>query len=58
MHRQNPNRRIAVVVPELIERHWYHYFLENNRAELLKALMLLRGNEQIVIMNIPWYLKN
>ena len=58
MHRQNPNRRIAVVVPELIERHWYHYFLENNRAELLKALMLLLGNEQIVIMNIPWYLKN
>lgn len=58
MHRQNPNRKIAVVVPELIERHWYHYFLQNNRAELLKALMLLRGNQQIVIMNIPWYLKN
>jgi amino acid transporter len=58
MHRQNPDRKIAVIVPELIERHWYHYFLQNNRAELLKALMLLRGNQQIVIMNIPWYLKN
>jgi len=46
------------VIPELIERHWYHYFLENNRAELLKAFILLKGNEQIVILNIPWYLKS
>jgi hypothetical protein len=30
-----PGRDIAVLVPELVERHWYHYFLHNQRV--LKA---------------------
>jgi hypothetical protein len=54
----NPLRRIAVVIPEMIEHHWWHYFLENNRAELLKALLLLKGNQRIILVNVPWYLKN
>jgi amino acid transporter len=54
----NPTRRIAVMIPEMIEHHWWHYFLENNRAELLKALLLLRGNQRIILVNVPWYLKN
>jgi hypothetical protein len=54
----NPGRRIAVIIPEMIEHHWWHYFLENNRAELLKALLLLKGNERIILVNVPWYLKN
>jgi hypothetical protein len=31
--------------------------LQSNRAELLKGLMLLRGNDNVVIANMPWYLK-
>jgi amino acid transporter len=54
----NPTRRIAVMIPEMIEHHWWHYFLENNRAELLKALLLLKGNQRIILVNVPWYLKN
>src|ERR1700684_185721 len=54
---EHPSCQIVLVVPELIERHWYHYFLQSNRAELLKGLMLLRGNDNIVIANLPWYLK-
>jgi hypothetical protein len=54
----NPKRRIAVIIPEMIEQHWWHYFLENNRAELLKALLLLKGNQRIILVNVPWYLKN
>ncbi len=58
VERQNPHRQIAVVVPELVERHWYHYFLHNQRAEVLKTLLLLRGNQRIVVVNVPWYLKS
>ena len=54
----HPGRRIAVLIPELIETHWYHTFLHNNRAEMLKALLLLKGNQRIVIINVPWYLKS
>ena len=32
---ENPDRQIVLIVPELIELHWYHYFLQSNRGELL-----------------------
>jgi hypothetical protein len=53
----NPSRQIAVIVPELVERHWYHYPLHNKRAEILKWFILLKGNERIVLINVPWYTK-
>jgi amino acid transporter len=53
----NPHRRIVTVVPELVERHWYAYFLHTQRAALLKASLLMKGNERISVLNIPWYLK-
>jgi amino acid transporter len=54
---ENPDRYVSVVVPELFERHWYHYMLHNQRAEVLKALLMLRGNPRIVVVSVPWYLK-
>jgi len=54
---QNPGRQIAVIVPELVERHWFHYPLHNQRAELLKAFLLLKGSRSIVLINVPWYIK-
>ena len=57
METNNPDRQIAVIVPELVERHWYHYPLHNQRAELLKALLLVKGRRNIVLINVPWYIK-
>jgi amino acid transporter len=56
LERNNPGRQIAVLIPELVERHWYHYFLHNQRAEWLKALLLLKGNQRIIVIVVPWYL--
>jgi amino acid transporter len=53
---KNPGRQIAVIVPELVERHWYHNFLHNQRATWLKAALLLKGNRRIVVVNVPWYI--
>jgi amino acid transporter len=53
---EHPDRQIAVIIPDLIERHWYHYPLHNQEGEVLKALLLLRGDERIVIIGVPWYL--
>jgi amino acid transporter len=52
---RNPGRQIAVIIPELVEKHWYHNFLHNQRATWLKAALLLKGNRRIVIINVPWY---
>ncbi|HYT08116.1 MAG TPA: APC family permease [Rugosimonospora sp.] len=53
---KNPGRQIAVIVPELVERHWYLNFLHNQRATWLKAALLMKGNRRIVIINVPWYM--
>jgi amino acid transporter len=58
MSEENPDRVIAVVVPELVEKHWYHYPLHNQRAQALKALLLVRGNQRVITMNVPWYLND
>jgi amino acid transporter len=57
LERRHPEREVAVVIPEMVERHWYHYFLHNQRAELLKAVLLLRGNARINIISVPWHLE-
>jgi amino acid transporter len=57
MELDNPGRQIVVIVPELVEHHWYHYPLHNQRAELLKALLLVKGGRNIVLVNVPWYIK-
>lgn len=54
----NATRRIIVVIPELLERRWYHYFLHTQRATLLKTRLLMTGNDRISVLNIPWYLKS
>jgi len=51
---KNPGRHIAVLVPELVEKHWYDFFLRH-RATMLKALLILRGGPQIIIITAPWY---
>ncbi|MBV8897116.1 MAG: APC family permease [Acidobacteriaceae bacterium] len=55
---EHPNRRIVAVVPELVEKRWYQYFLHTQRAALLKARLLLEGNDRISVLNVPWYLKS
>ena len=54
--KEHRDRHIAVIVPELVERRWFH-FIVPHRATLLKALLLLRGGPQIVVINTPWYRK-
>ncbi len=53
---KNPDRQVAVLIPELVERHWYHYPLHNKRAELLKFFLLLKGGQRTILINVPWYL--
>jgi amino acid transporter len=57
VEKENPGRQIAVLLPEMVEQHWYHYALHNQRAEVLKTWLLVKGNERIVLVNVPWYLK-
>lgn len=51
-----PDRNITVLIPELVESHWYHYLLHNNRPEAIRALLLFNGNQRITVVSIPYHL--
>jgi hypothetical protein len=55
--KQTNFHKICVLVPELVVRHWWENLLHNRRADLLKVMLLMRGNRRIIVINIPWYLE-
>ena len=53
---RHPDRRIVVVIPELVEDRWYEYFLHNQRGRLLEWTLLVRGNERIFTVSSPYHI--
>jgi len=53
----HPDRNITMLVPELMESHWYHYLLHNNRPEAIRALLLFNDNQRITVVSIPYHLR-
>jgi len=58
VERERENCKVCVLVPELVVHHWWEGLLHNRRSDLLKVILLMRGNRRIVVINIPWYLEN
>jgi amino acid transporter len=56
LSRKESQRRIIVVIPELVEGAWYEYFLHNQRGRLLEWMLLVNGNERIFTVSAPYYL--
>jgi amino acid transporter len=50
-------KKVCVLVPELVVRYWWENLLHNRRSDLLKVMLLMRGNRRIIVVNIPWYLQ-
>jgi len=52
-----PDRLIAVVIPELVEPHWYEILLHNIHAAGLRTLLFLERDQRTVVITTPWYLR-
>ena len=57
LERENTTCKVCVLVPELVVRHWWEGLLHNRRSDLLKLILLMRGNRRIVVIEIPWYME-
>ncbi len=55
VERETSYRKVCVLVPELVVQHWWEGLLHNRRSDLLKVILLMRGNRRIIVINIPWY---
>ena len=47
---QHPDRQVAVLIPELVVKRWWQTPLHNQRAQVLKLLLLVRGNQRIIVV--------
>ena len=56
LSRKHPDRRIVVVIPELVEERWYEYFLHNQRGRLLEWALMVQGNQRIFTLSSPYHL--
>src|SRR5580658_373149 len=54
----NPDRQVTVLLGELVENRWYYALLHNNRAEVIRPLILSKSARRITVVNIPWYLSD
>jgi amino acid transporter len=58
VRQEHPGRQVAVMVPEMVKRHWWQYLLHNYRAERLRSALLKRGDPRMVLINVPWYVED
>lgn len=54
---QFPDRRIAVLIPEIVKQRWYQFLLHAHRAQRLKSQLLRRGGTHLTIISVPWHLE-
>ncbi|MDX6557763.1 MAG: hypothetical protein QOF72_812, partial [Blastocatellia bacterium] len=57
LERENPDKTIIVLIPQLVEAHWYYRFLHNQREMILRNELLLKGENRILIINVPWQIE-
>ncbi len=49
-----PGRSVAVLIPELMLRHWWERLLHTRRAERLRAALLANGGPRLKVVISPW----
>ncbi len=53
---ENPDRDIAVVIPDLIMSHWWEGIFHNNRGAVLRALIRSRCSDRVVVISTLFHL--
>jgi amino acid transporter len=56
MKKAYPQRVIAVVIPEVVEKKWWEYLLHTRKPARLRKALLKRGDRRVVVITVPWYL--
>jgi len=57
LQRQNRTRPIAVLLPDVVKKHWWQYPLHSHRLRRLQATLLRYGGSDIVVTIVPWHLE-
>jgi amino acid transporter len=55
---QFPNRLIGVVIPDVVENHWWQVLLHGRKAARLRRALHKRGDRNVVVIDVPWYVND
>jgi hypothetical protein len=58
LKRQFPDRLIGVVIPDVIENHCWQVLLHGRKAARLRRALHKRGDRKVVVIDVPWYVKD
>jgi len=53
LQRQDPDRRLLVVLSEVVPKHWWDNFLHNQTALRLKLRLFFRPNT--IVADVPYH---
>jgi amino acid transporter len=54
---QFPHRLVAVIIPEVVEKHWWQAVLHSRRASRLRLALRMREDYRVVVIDLPWFLQ-
>lgn len=52
---EHPDRKVVVVVPEVVDRAWYAFLVRPHTAALLREALVLEGRPHLVVVTVPYY---
>jgi amino acid transporter len=52
-----PQRLVAVIIPEVVEKHWWQAVLHSRRAARLRLALRQREDNRVVVIDLPWFLR-
>lgn len=56
LEKSDPNSFVTVLIPQFIVKKWWHAFLHNQTAVVLRTVLLLR--KDVVVTTIPFHLRH
>jgi amino acid transporter len=54
---RHPHRLIAVIIPEIVEKHWWYSLLHTRRASQLRSALRARQDVSVIVIDLPWFVK-
>ena len=56
IHGRLPGRKIFVVLPQVVEEHWWELLLQTQREKRLRSRLIRFGGPDIAVIGVPWQL--
>jgi hypothetical protein len=45
---------VAVLIPEVVKRHWYQHLLHARHARHLRSQLLRHAGGRLTVISVPW----